>query len=182
MEKVFEAIEFAALAHHGQLRKGSGVPYIIHPIFVMQKLIECKCSQDTIIAGLLHDVIEDTSYTADDIKSRFGDKVLKLVEFASEPDKSASWQVRKNHTMKVLKDCNDIEALSVVCADKLHNIITMKNDYNKIGEELWSRYNAPKEKQKWYYQSLANIFAKKSRKHGDIFEELVNEVKNFFND
>lgn len=155
---IFKAIEFATKAHTGQYRKGTKIPYIVHPLGVARTLIELGCSEEIIVAGLLHDTVEDTPVSLADIKFSFGDEVLRLVEAASEPDKSASWEDRKRHTIEYLKIA-PADVLLVTCADKLDNIRSIREDYEKIGESLWSRFNRPKEKQAWYFQSLAEVFA-----------------------
>ena len=183
MDQIFKAVEFAAIAHNGLFRKGGYIPYIIHPILVMQKLIENNCNKETIVAGILHDVVEDTPCSLEEIVTNFGNRVGELVGIASEPEEMSSWQERKNHTMEVLENCDDYDALCLICADKLHNILSVKNDYAKVGEQLWKRYNAPKERQQWYYQSLSKIFAKKNQvKSNSIFLEFCKEVDAFFKD
>lgn len=88
MNKLDLAIEFAAKAHGEQKRKGTDIPYISHPFAVGMILQQAKCEEDVVMAGILHDTLEDTETTEDDIRSLFGEKVLALVIGASEPDKS----------------------------------------------------------------------------------------------
>ncbi len=96
--RVFHAIEFAAKAHQGQFRKGTKIPYIIHPIGAAQILIEYGCSEEVIIAAILHDTVEDTKVTIQEIEKEFGKEVSKLVEHASElPQETHSWKERKKH-------------------------------------------------------------------------------------
>lgn len=181
MDRIFEAVEFAQKAHQGQYRKGSSLPYIVHPISVMESLILEGCSEEVAIAGLLHDVIEDTPYSGQDIWERFGERIARLVECVSEPDRSLSWQERKDHTIAYFENCQDLDVLHIFCADKLHNMQSMVADYARIGEELWRKYNAPKEKQKWYYTTIANILMKHSQKKDDIFERYYKLTTAFFN-
>jgi (p)ppGpp synthase/HD superfamily hydrolase len=103
LNRIDEAIEFASLAHKSQFRKGTDIPYISHPFGVAMLLQQAKCEEEVILAGLLHDTLEDTDTTEEDIRSRFGPTVLELVIAASEPDKSASWEERKQHTLEFLK-------------------------------------------------------------------------------
>ncbi|MBO4728385.1 MAG: HD domain-containing protein, partial [Spirochaetaceae bacterium] len=102
MNKIQEAIIFATLAHEGQKRKGTDIPYIVHPMEVMQILTECHCNDDVIIAGILHDTLEDTKTVPADIEKKFGSAVLKLVQSESE-DKSKTWKERKQNTIDELK-------------------------------------------------------------------------------
>jgi (p)ppGpp synthase/HD superfamily hydrolase len=100
---IFKAIEFATRAHSGQYRKGTKLPYIVHPLGVAKILIECDSPEHLIVAGILHDTVEDTSATLDEIKQTFGWDIADLVEAASEPDKSDTWENRKEHTIQMLK-------------------------------------------------------------------------------
>ena len=91
-KKIHDAIIFAAKAHEGQRRKGTDIPYITHPFEVAQILMEAGCDETLIIAGLLHDTLEDTEVTAAEIEEQFGPEVLALVDSDSE-DKSLSWDL-----------------------------------------------------------------------------------------
>ena len=130
---LFDAIEFAARAHREHYRKGTRIPYIAHLISVAKILIEYDCAEEIIVAGLLHDTVEDTSVTLEDIRKSFGEKVASLVEAASEPDKSDTWENRKRHTIEYLKTA-PMDVLLLSCADKLDNIRSIKEDYERFGE------------------------------------------------
>ena len=167
---IFQALRFATNAHSGQFRKSTKIPYIVHPIDVMQRLIQCDASTEAIVAGIfLHDTLEDTPTTADELSAIFGDRITDLVQGASEPDKSLSWEERKEHTLCVLQNTDDIELLMVVCADKLSNISSIAADLKIYGDILWTRFNRGFEQQKWYYISLAKIFAKHTDKSKENF-------------
>lgn len=155
---IFKAIEFAAKAHAGQYRKGTKIPYIVHPLGVARILIENGCPDHLVVAGILHDTVEDTPVTLDEIKQAFGWDVADLVEAASEPDKSDTWLNRKNHTIGMLKSLSK-ESITLVLADKLDNIRAISADYERYGEDLWGRFNSPREQQKWYYESLLSIIS-----------------------
>lgn len=179
--RVFKAIEFATKAHSGQFRKGTNVPYILHPLGVGKILIEYNCPEEVVIAGILHDTIEDTSVTLKDIGMLFGKDVQRIVKGATEPDRTDTWENRKRHTIEYLKTA-PIDILFVSCADKLNNIRAIKEDYAKIGDKLWTRFNRPKKEQKWYYQSLASSFLN-STKHianKSLFKVFVTTVNSFF--
>ena len=153
-------MEFAVKAQSGKFRKGTNLPYIIHPLGVAKILIEQECSEEIVIAGILHDTIEDTEITLEDIRKIFGDEVARIVHGASEPDKDGPWENRKRHTIEFLKTAPwDIFLVSL--ADKIDNIRAIREDYDKLGESLWSRFNRPKEKQRWYYQSLVEVFSRR---------------------
>ena len=170
---IFQAIEFAAGAHRGQYRKGSKIPYIIHPLNVGKILIEHVCSDEVVIAGILHDTVEDTPVTLDNIRQEFGLKVADLVEAASEPDKSDTWENRKKHTIRILKNLSH-EAMILVLADKLDNIRAIREGLERDGEGVWERFNRPREKQKWYYDSLMAVFT------DSLTDEQSQNVLDFF--
>lgn len=164
--KVIKAFEFAYKKHKGMKRKTSDVPYIVHPMSVAVILMKNLASEDLIAAGLLHDVVEDAQVTFSEIEKKFGKEVTELVNAVSEPmelrttqsDPKETWKQRKKHTVTIISNAGtDIKLLS--CADKLSNIRDLIEDYNRLGEVMWSKFNAPKEKQEWYYRSLCQAFA-----------------------
>lgn len=173
-QRVFEAIEFATKAHTGQFRKGTKVPYIVHPLGVAKILIEAGCSEDVAVAGILHDTVEDSSFKIDDIRREFGEEVARLVEGASEPDKSDTWENRKRHTIDILETAS-MDAVYVSLADKLANIRDIRADYEKLGDDVFLRFNRPKDKQEWYYRAMAGVFSK--RIVDEPFLSLVLELR-----
>lgn len=177
---LFEAIKFAVDAHKNQFRKGTNIPYIVHPINVMKTLGRLTDEQNVIIAGLLHDILEDTNVTENDIKTKFGEDVLYLVKKASEAAKlenstvSKDWKSRKQSTIEHLKKEKDERVMLIACADKLDNVSDIIFDYEKSGEKLWQKFNAGKEKQLWYYNTLAEIFKSRQSEFGEAFKQLSN--------
>jgi (p)ppGpp synthase/HD superfamily hydrolase len=163
---IVEAFRFAFSKHKGTKRKGLDTPYIAHPMDVATILMKNKASEDIIIAGILHDLIEDEGVSYNEIKEKFGNKVADLVIAVSEPeelkntkkDPRKTWKQRKSNTIeRITKISFEVKFLS--CADKLANIRDMYNDYSLLGEELWKKFNAPKEDQKWYYNSMLQSFS-----------------------
>ena len=158
-----KALNFAAIAHAsvsnddgtiGQKRKGTNIPYIVHPVEVWQILKENGCSPVVQIAGLLHDCLEDAGITADEIEKEFNKEIRELVESESEDkmrhlSEKDSWRARKQVTIDELQTASK-ESLMVCNADKLSNLRSMAYDLETIGEKLWERFNAPKEDIKWY--------------------------------
>ena len=117
-----KALNFAIKAHYLQARKSEkDKPMIIHPINVGHILKEYGFDENAIAAGYLHDVVEDTKYEQNDILKKFGDDISSLVMTASEPDKSLSWEKRKQHTIDTIKKL-DLRHKAVVCADKISNL------------------------------------------------------------
>lgn len=156
--EIQKALNFAAKKHREQTRKSTDIPYIVHPAECMQILTEMGCSTEIIVAGILHDTIEDTDTTVEELCLNFNKEVVDLVTSESE-DKSKSWQERKSAFINKLKeDCNSAK---IVCfADKLSNVRSIYRDYLEIGERVWDRFNESKDKEKWYYESLGEVFAK----------------------
>lgn len=154
MGLIERAIEVATVAHKGQCRKGTDIPYIMHPFAVGMMLAKAGCDDEVVAAGILHDTVEDTDLTSDDIRNQFGHHVADLVAGASEPNKQASWEERKKHTLEYLKTA-PLDVRMVSCADKLHNLRSVVRDYRNQAEALWGVFNRGKEQQLWYYTSLA---------------------------
>ena len=175
---IFKAIEFSTKAHTGLYRKGTKIPYITHPLNVAQILIEYECSESVVTAGILHDTLEDTQATVDVIRDAFGYEVADLVNAVSEPNKSDTWENRKAHTIKHLKTASP-EVLMISLADKMDNIKKIREDYEKIGNKVWERFNRPKEKQKWYYETLADVFSMRLNDPKTAF--LVNHFRSEVN-
>ncbi len=149
-----KAIVFATQKHEGQKRKGTDIPYIVHPMEVMQILTDMNCEEAVIIAGILHDTLEDTDTTPEEIREAFGENILAIVQTESE-DKSKTWKERKQRTVDELTEAST-ESKQVCFADKLSNIRSMYRDKLNVGEKIWERFNADKNNIAWYYRSIAN--------------------------
>ena len=146
------AIVYAVEHHAGQFRKGSVLPYIFHPLEVMQLLQTMNADTNLLMAGVLHDTVEDTDATLEEIRELFGEDVAALVGHHSE-DKSKTWQERKTHTILELAAA-DKRLQMLVLADKVANLRSTVTDFEKVGPALWNRFNAGFDKQKWYYTNL----------------------------
>ncbi len=170
----FEALEFAFTCHRGTYRKGTVTPYIVHPVSVVRILTRLGASEDLVAAGALHDVVEDSEATPDDLERRFGSRVASLVAGASEADKNLSWRARKEATLAKVKESNDEELLALICADKLDNICDISEDLKRHGDSLWKRFNAEQDELGWYYQSLTEVLAEKLS--GSDFETLAEDL------
>ncbi len=181
MHEIDKAIIFAARAHSNQFRKSSDTPYITHPFSVALILQGQDSSKEVVIAGLLHDTIEDTSVTLQDIQREFGPKVAALVEGCSEPNRSASWELRKQHTIDFVKTASYNVKL-LVCADKLHNVSCILREYQEIGDRVWERFNRGYEQQKWYYTSLVDslFFGLNGVEEGSVFYQYREKVAELF--
>lgn len=178
MDLIEKAIVFATKAHDGQKRKSTDIPYITHPYAVGMLLLRENCSEEVVAAGLLHDTLEDTAITYDELLAEFGEQVAKLVVAASEPDKSLSWEERKEHTIQSLKEVG-LEELQIIAADKLHNLRSIRGELERSGEELWSRFKRGREKQRWYYSSIVKELSGRKDEF-PLIEELEKEVQAVF--
>lgn len=175
MNRIHRAIEFAAIKHREQVRKGTNIPYIVHPMEVMQILTAEGCAEDLIIAGLLHDTVEDTDTEIEEIEEQFGAHVAALVAAESE-DKSKTWEERKQHTLDYLSTCGEEEAICCF-ADKLSNMTSIAEDYERIGEKVWERFRRGKEQEAWYYRGIAEATKRFSdRELWKRYSALVNKV------
>lgn len=155
-----KAIAFAVKAHEGQPRKGTDIPYILHPIEVGMIVSRITDDKEVIAAAVLHDTVEDCDQvTLADIRREFGDRVARIVGLESE-DKSKSWKERKAATIDFLKTESMREAKIVALSDKLSNIRCFYADYMKLGEEFWQRFNMKdKQMQGWYYHGLCEALS-----------------------
>ena len=177
MDMVEKAIIFAAKAHDHQKRKGTDIPYITHPFAVGMLLQKEKCSEEVIVAGILHDTLEDTETTFEDLTEVFGLHVANLVQAASEKDKSLPWEVRKQQTIDMVKDAT-LEELQVIVADKYHNLKSIQSDLELFGDLIWQRFNRGKRDQHWYYASIVKALSPRKKEFRVIgeLEEVVIEV------
>jgi (p)ppGpp synthase/HD superfamily hydrolase len=151
-KKIQRAIKFATKTHNQyqqQLRKGKVIPYISHPLTVGIILSLAGASEDVIVAGILHDTIEDSieekKVTKEMLTERFGQEVCDLVLSVTEQDKNLSWEERKKEALSHI-ECFSRDSLLVKSADILSNVSELVDDHAREGDEVFSRFNAPKEK------------------------------------
>ncbi len=179
-----QALAFAAEAHRAvhQERKGTGFPYVAHPIRVAESLVRFELEDDVVVAGFLHDTIEDTEVTADEIAAAFGPQIASLVESVSEPDKSLSWKERKEHTIAHLRDEDDPDVLALTAADKLDNVRSISDTLRHLGQDrTWALFKADPGEQHWYYRCLAEILLGKDPE-SRLFRTLDYETQTLFPD
>ena len=163
MELVSEAIAFAVKAHDGMRRKKSQAPYILHPMEAAVIVGSMTDDQNMIAAAVLHDVVEDADITIEEIEARFGKRVRELVQSETE-DKRAdlppaeTWRIRKEESLAVLKNTEDLDVLMVWLGDKLANMRSIYRDFKVEGVQMWQRFNQTDvSQQAWYYRSIANL-------------------------
>ncbi len=179
-----KAIIFATKAHSGTFRKVSKVPYIVHPLEAAVIASSITTDEEIISAAVLHDVIEDTYVTREELEKEFGSRVTNLVCADSEnkrEDKPASetWEIRKQETLDRVSTASKDEQI-IVLSDKLANIRSIYRDYLAIGDEIWNRFNVKdKSKHAWYYKGIAERLNKV--KNTQAFKEYANLILLVFN-
>lgn len=155
-----KAIIFATEAHSGDFRKGSDIPYIVHPLEAGAIAASMSSDIEVLAAAVLHDVVEDTPITEDRLKELFGSRIAKLVCADSEDKRadrpaSETWELRKQETLDYIPKAERDEQI-VILSDKLSNLRSMYRDYIAIGDALWNKFNVKdKSKQGWYYCGVA---------------------------
>lgn len=153
------AIQVAAHAHRNHTRKGANIPYITHPYAVMLLASSETDDEDTLIGCLFHDILEDVPemYSKEDMHREFGDRVVSIVEGVTKDDTIDSWQERSDAYIAHLRHKASRESVIVSAADKYHNLLSIVDDYEQVGDVLWDRFNAGKERQLWWYEAVGEV-------------------------
>lgn len=182
-ELLDRAIVFAVRAHAGTERRGKGFPYIVHPLEAMEIVATMTSDQELLAAAVLHDTVEDTNVTVDQIRAEFGDRIASLVEAESdEPhmgsDSVESWRVRKQVAIDNLASAS-LDTKIVALGDKLSNMRAIARDFAVQGNKLWNLFHSkdPKDHE-WRYRSLAACFRSELKDTFAYkeFEQLINQV------
>lgn len=171
------ALSLANELHGSQKRKGTTIPYVSHLLAVASLVIEAGGDEDTAIAALLHDTMEDQGGRPmlDRIRARFGPKVADIVEACSDTDVTPKppWLERKQGYLAEIPHKSE-EALLVSLADKVHNAGTILRDHKRVGEEVWTRFTGGRDGTLWYYRALADAF--KGLTPAPLWQELEDTV------
>ncbi len=184
LELVTRAVIFAAEAHDGQVRKGTDIPYIVHPIEAAAIAAGMTNDPEVISAAVLHDTVEDTDVTREQIEAEFGSRVAALVAAESEnkrEDQKAqdTWKIRKQETIDHLRRTTDRDVKILALADKLSNLRAIYRDYAAIGDKLWERFNQSDPKEiGWYYRGFAKTCAELNE--NVAYQEYVELVEKVF--
>lgn len=184
--RIEQAIRAAAVLHKDQLRKGSmPFPYITHLTAVAMTLLDYTDDEDVVIAAFLHDTLEDTDYTVDELEEDFGGRVRELVETVSEPmstsENKLTWSEKKAAYAKQLKK-GPKEAALIAAVDKMHNFRTMVEDYIDAPERFIQDFGSNFDERLEVYQNIANVI--NSRLDGPVlaeFNHVFDEYRNFLN-
>ncbi len=169
MEKIFKAINYMVDVHRKECRKGNNLPKSSHLFSVAAILLKHGYPDDVVVAGLLHDVVEDTDHNIEEIEKKFGSTVAEYVQAETEIDKKYSWQIRKEKQIEKLKTAK-AEVKAIAAADKMHNLYSLYEDYDNQGEKVWQNFNAGKKEIIWYYQTVIEAIC--LNVEGAIFDEL----------
>ena len=172
------AIVFAVQAHTGTERRGKGFPYIVHPMEAMAIVATMTSDQELLAAAALHDVVEDTDVTLDEIRDQFGPRVAELVDTESDRfDAGWDWFARKEFSLKRLREATPEEKM-VALGDKLSNMRAIARDYAAVGESFWDMFRIKdKSVHSWRYHALLDALSSLSDTYAfQEFEFLVNRV------
>ncbi|MCP3936474.1 MAG: bifunctional (p)ppGpp synthetase/guanosine-3',5'-bis(diphosphate) 3'-pyrophosphohydrolase [Actinomycetia bacterium] len=179
-----EAFVWAHDRHRDQRRKTSNTPYITHLMVVASLAIDDAANdpalvdmvEEIAIAALLHDVVEDTDTTPDDVAQRFGLVVAEIVEGCSDTDiwPKPPWGERKEAYLLHLRSASS-PTLCVALADKRHNATDILADLRSLGPSVWDRFNAGPDQQKWFHEELASVFGE--RRPGNAADDYSRTVR-----
>ena len=182
-ELLDRAIIFAVKAHAGTERRGKGFPYIVHPMEAVEIVATITPDQELLSAAALHDVVEDTDITADDIRREFGDRIANLVVaesdvFVDGVSEEDSWHARKQAAIDRLAKAPH-DAKIVAMGDKLSNMRAIARDYAVKGDDLWKIFHAkdPKDHE-WHYRGLAASLSE--LKDTFAYKEFVSLIDQVF--
>ena len=166
--RINDAIRISSLAHDGQYRKGDHAPFIAHPVavaLITQKYVD---DEDTFIAALLHDVLEDVPaevYSRSDMMRDFGADIVGIVENVTEPDITEktpkAWFERKNGYIMHLSELSDMRSLTVACADKIHNMSDIIRCSKLSDSTIWNTFNADRSREIWFYEAALKVLEQK---------------------
>ena len=174
-----KAVKFAVEAHQGTERRGKGYPYIIHPMEAASIVATITNDQEMLAAAVLHDTVEDTDVTIEQIRDLFGDRVAELVQHETAPlHGNLTWREKKAVQIKQLVDA-PYDCKVVALGDKLSNMRGIAWDYRKMGDEVWKLFHAPNGKTdvEWYYRSLGRALSELSDTLAyQEFVDLLEEV------
>ena len=160
MTTLDKAIVYATNAHSGSYRKSSKTQYIVHPLEAATIAARLTDDEEVVAAAVLHDVVEDTPTTKEMLEKEFGKRIAALVCADSEDKRedrpaAETWEIRKQETLDAIPHA-DMDEQIIILSDKLANLRSMYDDYTRIGDELWNRFNVKdKSKQAWYYCGVA---------------------------
>ena len=160
MTRLTQAFVFAAQCHDGMLRKGTNLPYMVHPAEVAAIAAALTDDEDVLCAAVLHDVMEDCGVELDTLKERFGERVAQLVLSETQPhggDPCATWEARKREAVTRIA-VGSRETKIIALCDKLSNMRAIRRDYDQLGAALFDRFHQHDAlRHAWYYRSILGL-------------------------
>ncbi|MBQ7785435.1 MAG: bifunctional (p)ppGpp synthetase/guanosine-3',5'-bis(diphosphate) 3'-pyrophosphohydrolase [Clostridia bacterium] len=182
MTRLTDAFSFAAQCHDGMLRKGTNLPYIVHPAEVAAIAASLTDDEDVLCAAVLHDVMEDCGISLEALAARFGARVAQLVESETQMhsgDPRATWDMRKARAVKRLEN-GSRETKVIALADKLSNMRAIRRDYERYGDGLFMRFHQhDMHRHAWYYRSILALL-EGDMGETDAWKELCAHVEYVF--
>jgi len=182
--RLFDAIQFASEAHKGQTRKVTDLPFIVHPFSVAMILQVYGYPEDMILAGLLHDAIEDSDINISVITAKYGKNVSDLVDKVTNhtSKKGKTWREYKQIRINNVRTL-DIKPKLIIAADKLDEIRSLTADHKVYKDDLWKTLKLEKEDKRWYMIEISKALCsnRSDFKEHKLLRHLRLEVKNFFN-
>jgi GTP pyrophosphokinase len=173
------ALQYASELHRRQVRKGTSIPYISHLLAVTALALEAGADEDTAIAALLHDAVEDAggADTQREIRSRFGERVATVVAACTETEQlpKPPWRERKELYIEHLHQETDPAALTIVAADKLHNMRCTVAEL-RSGVDVWARFNEGRYDQLWFYGAVVAELRSKPGTPRHLVDDLVDAL------
>ena len=174
--RLTQALAYGKEKHEGQTRKTDGTPMFNHPIRVAGILKDAGFDEEVVMAGYLHDTVEDTDATLEEIEGLFGKRVAEIVAGNTE-NKDHSWEERKQHTIDWIAEA-PIEVRALIVADKLDNLRSKMEAYQQEGETLFTHFKRGKEEQLWYFKGVCQNMRKNTTEvelpaFFNEYEELV---------
>ena len=180
-----EAVRWASHLHADQCRKGTQIAYVAHLLAVASLVLEDGGTEDEVIAGVRHDVIEDCGASGAEIRARFGGAVAEIVAACTDEGgarDATDWKPRKQAYLDHLERGElPVGALRVSASDKLHNARSILSDLHEHGAATWDRFNASVDDQTWYYTELVRILRARhdsivTRELARVVEELTEQI------
>lgn len=182
-ERLAKAYAFAANAHRKQYRKGTKIPYFAHIIMAMNYAMELTGNIELLTAVILHDTVEDTEVTLEDIVCEFGETVAAYIAAESEDKRpgipaSDTWEIRKQETIQHLQTA-EYPVKVIVLADKAANAESLLKEWRHVGDGMWQKFNQhDKNKHAWYYYSCAE--ALKEFSDSEVMKSYLDYLKELF--
>ena len=188
-ERLDKALRTVAWSNEraGEHRKGTAIPYVIHPVGVMMIASNVTDDEDVLIACLFHDILEDINgniYDEKKMREEFGNRVVDIVKNVTKNENIKDWRERSNEYLQNLENSASDEAVIVSAADKIHNLMSILMDYFTYGEDLWNRFTTKSSAdQLWWYESILGVITRRNAPEKLVTQlgEQVDELKTRLN-